>query len=349
MKKFLHLLPFLLVAFALLLNACTPSAQPQVTPTAAAPVIERTQAPVMPTPEPSPTALPGKVLLVTPQGIDPAPYRSVLEDLAASQGLLVEERAGLGTADLTPEIRVVVMLAPLAHYADLVSAAPQAQFVIFSPVDLSPAANLSVIRQRIELQAFLAGFVSELLSPDYRAAGLLPADGMLGAQLQEAFVNGGKYYCGVCAPGWPLGLYYPAVAALPAASDGAAWLASAADMFDNKKVDVFFLTPESANPAVIGYLQGKTQLDRPVMVIGTHAPVGGLANQWAASVGFDDLAALREVWPAVTSGSGGVVVDAPLAVDHVNESLLSAGRMRLVEDLLEEIAAGRVHPFTVAP
>jgi hypothetical protein len=223
------------------------------------------------------------------------------------------------------------------------------QFVIFSPVDLPAAANLTVIRQRAEMQAFVAGFISELLSPDYRAAGLLPSDGFLGAQLQEAFVNGGRYYCGPCAPGWPLGLYYPAVGSLPAASDGTAWLGAAADLYGNKMVDVFFLSPDSIRPEVTTYLQGKTQLDRPVLIVGTQAPLEGFSNQWAASVRFDDLAVLRQVWPDVAAGQSGAAVDAPLLVDHVNDALLSEGRMRLVDELIAEINAERVSPFTIAP
>lgn len=348
MKKTRAPILSLILLVGLLLSACSPAAQPLPDPTQALPVAAQST-PVTPSPEPTPTPQTGKVLLIPAPGVDPQPYEAVLNELIAPQGWLLESRAALQSAELTPDLRAVVMLAPLPNYAELVSAAPQVQFIIFSPVDLPPAANLSVVRQRAEMQAFMAGFISELLSPDYRAGGLLPSDGLLGAQLQEAFTNGGKYYCGVCAPGWPLGLYFPAVAALPASTDGASWQAAAVDLFDNKKADVFFLSPEAARPEVLSYLQGKMQLDRTVLLVGTQAPADGFANQWAASVGFDDLAALRQVWTEGSLEGAGKVVDAPLRVQHVNENLLSTGRMRLVDELLVEIAAGRIHPFNVAP
>ncbi len=347
MKKNRSLL--FVILLALFLSACSQATQTITTPTSSPEPVQQGETAPPPTPEPSPTAQTGSVLLVTPPGIDPQPYQSLLDELASASGWLVETSPGPQPAELTANLRVVVMPAPLPNYAELLNAAPQVQFIIFSPVDLNPAPNLTVVRQRTELQAFAAGYISELISPDYRAAGLLPADGMLGAQLEEAFVNGGRYYCGMCAPGWPLNLYYPAVASLPAASDGAAWQAAAVDLFDNKKVDVFFLTPDAARPEVASYLQGKAQIDRPVLVIGTQPPLDGLANQWAASVRFDDLEALREAWQVAAQGQSAGVLEVPLLVDHVDESLLSTGRMRLVDELLVEIGAGRVHPFTVQP
>ena len=341
----------LLLALIALLASCSPAAQPTNTPIPEIPTQVQVAATVALEPTPTPQPQPGKVILSADAALLPE-AEALLNELSAPAGLTVETRpAGqpLQPGEITADVKLVVMLNAPGNAAELAAAAPQTQFVVTSAVDVTPAANLTVIRQRAENQVFVAGFLSTLFSPDFRGAGLLPSDGPLAALLQEAYVNGGRYYCGVCAPGWPLGMKYPQAAALPTASDGPTWQASAAALFDNQKADVYFLAPEAARPEVVGYLQDRTQFDRAVLVIGTQPPVDGLQAQWAASVRFDDLAVLRQVWADAAAGKGGTVVEAPLLVDYVNEELVGPGRLRLVDELLDEIAAGRISPFTVAP
>lgn len=336
---------FLIAIISLLIAGCASPANTPATPTAA-PAALTVLAPTATT-APSPTPQPNTVLLVAPAGTDAQAGQALLKELIGSSGLVLETRTELQKADLTPGVKIVVALASPAGLSDLVAAAAQTQFLVVSSTDLPAAPNLTVIRERGENQAFVAGFISTLLDTDYRAGGLLPADGSLGDTLKDAFINGGRYFCGVCAPGWPLNTYYPAVAALPAASDGPTWANAAADMFDNKKVSVYFVAPEAARPEVISYLQGKTQAERTVIVLGTQAPPDALRAQWAATVHFDNISALRQAWPDVAAGKGGAVVDAPLLVDNINNSLLGAGRMRLVKDLMDQLKAGKVYPLTI--
>lgn len=335
-----------LILTGLLLTGCGPQPagpQPGVTPSV--PVVAEVSA--SPTVQPSPTALLGKVLLYAPAGTNPQPIQDVLAGLSGSSGLVLENRAELRKEDLMPEIRVVVLLAVPGNLEELLAAAPQTQFVAIASSDLPSVANLTVLRQRAESQAFLAGFIAVLISPEYRAAGLLPSDGPLGTTLADAFVNGGKYYCGVCVSGWPYNAYYPQTAALPSASDGAAWQGTLAPLFDTQMADVLFLAPEAVRPEVIAYLQGKTQFDRPVALVGEQLPAEELRSQWAASVGFDAPAALQDVWADVAAGKGRGVVELPLAVKDVNENMLGPGRMRLVDELLLELQAGKIYPFTL--
>lgn len=345
MKKFL---PFVIV-FALcgfLLMGCSSSNLPLATPSPAA-----TGTPTGPveTVPPAPTQTPQatKVILVAPASAEGQAIQAKLADLSSQAGLALETRDALQKTDLTPEMKVVVFPSAPADLADLLSAAPQTQFIVVSGSDLTAADNLTVLRERPENQAFLAGFISVLLSTDYRAGGLLPTDGPLGASLKEAFVNGGRFFCGMCAPGWPLQVYYPVIGELPAASDGAAWQTAAAGLYDNQKVEVYFLSSDSIRPEVISYLQGKTQNGVNVAVVGTQAPPNELSGQWAASVGFDLAAAVEQVWPDVSAGKGGAAIDLPLLVDHVNNAELSEGRLRLVKDLIDELKTGTVSPMSV--
>lgn len=343
-----------LLAASLVMVSCSPSAAPLPTPQPATPAATELMSAASPTPQPSPTSLPGKVVLVTgPGAVDPS-VQAALAELSSAAGLTLETRPSLQKEDLTPEMGMVVSLDASLNAAELAAAAPQTQFIAVSGADVPGAANLTVIRRRPEQQAFIAGFISVLLSTDYRAGGLIPADGPLGAGLQDAFENGAQYYCGVCAPGYPL-VYYPLVAALPAASDGSGWQAAAAGMYDTQKVEVYYLSAEAARPEVFAYLQGRAQPERPdklVLIVGEQTPPEELKGQWAATVRFDLASGLRQAWPDVLAGKGGKVLDAPLMVENPGEgssgeSLLGEGRLRLVNDLMNELKAGTVFPFTV--
>jgi hypothetical protein len=347
--KTLKISLFLLVIAALFMAACSSTSTPRPTSTStvtAAATAAQVEQP-SPTPEPSPTAEAGKVWLVS-VAPDPAGVQSLLQGLSQQAGLQFETRADLQPADLSTGARVVIFLTPPANLNDLLAAAPQAQFVVVSPTDLNPAANLSVIRQRIENQAFLGGFISVLLSNDWRAGGLLPADGPLGGLLQDAFINGGHYFCGVCSTGWPL-ISYPVVTSLPSASDGPAWQTAGAGLFDTQKVEVYYISPEAARAEVLDDLAGKVQFETTVTLVGGQTPPETIRSQWAATVTFDLAGPLQQIWPDVLAGKGGAALEAPLKLEDVNPDLLGAGRQRLANELMDEIAAGRVSPYSVAP
>lgn len=345
MRIWKTLLPLILL---MVLAACTgPTASPTTPTTAVEATASTTDVLPTPTAEPSPTPQPGKLLLASPAGVDLQSLQAVLADAAGQAGLTVETRTDLQPADLTPEVKVVVLAAAPANLNDLLAAGQHAQFIVVSDADLNALGNLSVIRRKAEYQAFMGGFISVLLSTDWRAAGLLPNDGPLGEKLAEAYRNGGSYFCGVCAPGWPLGVTYPQVGAQPSTADGSTWQTAAVGLFDAQKVEAYYLSAEAAKPEVINYLRGLQQFGADVLVVGVQPPPDALVAQWAATVSFDTAAALEQILPGVLAGTGGAQVEAPLLLEHVNEDNLGDGRIRLVEELLAEIAAGRIHPFTV--
>lgn len=329
----------------------TPGAVEEAIKTAAAAATATAQAPD-PTPEASPTPdLPSKkVLLIAPPGASLAQIsqlQTTLHDLAEEFDLVFETVETLQASDLTPEVFVTVWLDAPGNLSELASGAPQTQFIVFTPLEMQAGANVSVLRLKTETQAFVAGFVVALLSPDYRAAGLLPSDGPLGSGLAESFINGGRYFCGVCAPGWPLREYYPQAGELPAGSTGDDWQATAAGLLEAKVVDAMYLSPEATRSEVLAYLSGKTQYGIPVKVVGAEPPPAEIASQWAATVHFDLSDGLRSAWSLVMEGNGGITVDVPVTVDDVNPSILSEAKLRLVHELIEEIKAGRIYTYTI--
>jgi hypothetical protein len=344
MMKRLMLILFLGIA-VFLLAACAPAVVQPETATLQSPTLPLDTP--TPTIEPSATPLPGMVLLIALPGSDVTTVQPLLSRLSESAGLKFETRGELNPDGLGEEIRVVILLAPPANLAELTAAAPQAQFVVVSPVDVPSSANISVIRQQPELQAFVGGFISVLLSTDWRAGGLLPSDGALAEPLKDAFINGGRYFCGICAPGWPLGMRYPQVVQLPAAGDSASFLEAAVSLYDTNKVEVYYLSSAAARPEVFQYLQEKDQFGKTILLVGEQAPPEDMRAQWAATVQFDTAASLDQLWPDLVAGKGGNILMAPLLLEDVNMDGLGEGRLRLINELLEEIQSGMVYPFSV--
>jgi hypothetical protein len=82
-------------------------------------------------------------------------------------------------------------------------------------------------------------------------------------------------------------------------------------------------------------------------VVGALPPPPELSAQWAATVGFDPLEALREALPEALSGKSAGSLSVPVSLSDVNPQVFSPGRMELVKGLMAELAAGRLEPLSV--
>ena len=331
-----------IILLSILLAACSASLTPPTPQATLAP-----EASFTPEPTHTPTPPPGKAVLLAPDGTDPAllaRVQALLQEQAAPVGLMSETVTALEPATLTAEVKLVVALARPANLNDLIAAAPQAQFMVLSSDALEPSTNLTVIRLQAEHQAFVAGYLATLISNDWRSGGLIPAET---PALLDAFANGGRYFCGVCAPGWPLGATFPLANGAAAPADGAAWAALAADFFDNGKVESFYLSAQASRPEVYGYLAGRAQFETPVMVVGALPPPPELRAQWAATVSLDPFEALSQALPEVLAGKSAGSLSVPVSLSDVNPDLLSPGRLEMVKTIMAELAAGRIEPLTV--
>lgn len=302
-----------------------------------------TQPPVPPTDTPAPTSTPapGKVVLVAPPeaGTQLAEdARGLLSDLAAEQGWTVETRPALQASELAPEMKVVVMLNVPGNLSELLAAAPQTQFAVVSPTDLQPGANLNVIRVRPEAQAFLAGYLATLIAPDWRAAGLLPQNDTL----LLAFHDGGGYFCGICNPFYSPYVKFPLAVGMAANPDPAAWTPTL-DEFGKTVVYVVYVAPESSTPELLTELAKRNV----VLLGGGQTPPDEIKARWAATIRQDALGPLDQIWQDLAAGKGGQVVNAGLEVTDVRGEYLSAGRMRLVDDVRQKLVDGLINPLEV--
>jgi hypothetical protein len=328
----------LLILLGLVLAACSPpptAAQPE---TPAPVVMEATQ-----TPQPVDTATPepeaDRLILVMDQ---PQPQvENFLYDLAEENQMELEVRSAVQSQDFQVNWKVVVLLPAPGDISALAEAGPDIQFVVSSDVDLPEAANLTVIRSRPEHLAFAAGYIGAVITPDWRIAGLLPGDTALGDRLAEAFQNGGHYYCGLCRTLYAPFVRWPLTSVLPAASDDAAWQAAVTEL-EPSIIYGMYIDPRVGSGQLVDWLAGKN-----FILLGGETPPADLLPRWAVTLRPEVLSALNELMPAVISGSGGQVIDAGLKMVDINSRLLSPGRQRMIETMLDDLSSGFIEPFAV--
>ncbi len=295
-----------------------------------------------PEPTPTQTPVPGKLVLIanSPAGTQWSDVKSKAAELAASSGLTYEERASLQVSEISADWKIVILLAYDPLLSDALTAAPYVQFIVFSEQELGMATHLNVIRVRWEYQAFMAGYLSTIITPDWRMSGLFPP-GETGTRLEEAFLNGGHYYCGICNSILSPVKRFPLSGFIAADASTEAWQ-TAIETLRSNILYSFYVAPESANPEMLVYLA-----QSGMVLVGGETPPDELRPRWAATVKLDFVGALEQIWAMTLEGEGGNVVDTPVLITDVNEDYFSPGKQRLVEETQQELLEGWIEPLDV--
>ncbi len=339
-KRFLFV-PFI---FAIILAGCSGASSPT-----AAPVIVDTQAAVLPTAEPTPTSIPPatRVLVSTGNQLPDADVQgiiAVVQSLAVQSGLSFEAIPNLTPELLTPDVKVVVVLPPDPGIIDLAGRFPDIRFLSIAIPSIQPSANLFTVGgdgPHPEWSAFLAGYISAIITEEWRVGALTQAGSNEGLLAGDGFRNGVEFFCGLCQKKYSPFNYDPPILELNPNASQPEWQ-PVADAFIASAVKTAYIFPGVANPELMAYLaQGGMKL------IGSQTPPDALRPAWIATIKMDYGSGLQSVWADVISGAPGRVVPAGISVTDVDSNLLTDGKMRLVNALITELTAGAISPNTV--
>ncbi len=321
-------------------SACNPG--PTQAPATATPALTDTIAPSATLVATStPTPLPAAVLLVAPDGADPAlsaRLRPALEQLASQSSLRLLERSSISAQDVTPEVKVVVALPPLDGLQNLASASPSTQFIALGITGLSPAPNLSLISTtgQADQQGFMAGAIAAILTEDWRVGVISVSDTPAGKAAALAFKNGVVYFCGLCRPYDPPFVAYPVIEELPSDASQSDW-ENAVQTLAGQAVKTAYIFPGAGDDAML------SDLDQAgIHVIGGVSPASAHTSNWVGSLQADFLPALQKAWPQVLSGNGGLDLLPELSITDVNVALFSPGRQALAAKILSDLQAGLI-------
>lgn len=313
-----------------------PALNPSPTPTETATI----------TPSPVPTAIPeiGKVVLIAPPDVLPEEVMRVVEAIrpaVSEAGYAVETVGQIPEGSLGPNRVAAIFLSIPGNLVDIIAANPQTQIVVISNVDLQTGPTLTVLRERPEYQAFMAGYTAVLASPGWRAAGLIPDDGGEVNILANAFMSGGRYFCGRCGTSTPPFAPYPLTETAPRGSSSMEWQAAVTNILPAGLETVYF-SKEAQSTELL-----QNMLSQNIRLLGTSYPGDAFKDRWVATISMDIYSTLAEVLPGILKGQGGRIIPVGVNIRDINETYLSIGKQRLIEETNEELTAGRLNPFTV--
>ena len=327
-----------LVVLSILITACGASETPVATTTP-----QPTDTPIIP---PTLTATPTVPLamLILPADLDVETsnlYQKTVYDLAQSAGFRFQVRNTLTPADLAePGLQILIALPPDPGpgIMTLAAAAPQVQFLAINIPGVTAGGNISVLggNSQSEIAAFLAGYTAALITDDYRTGMMIPKDNADALRALNAYANGRTFHCGTCRPFYYLPWSFPQYVEIPAEEDKANYDAYADILMLQYKVRTIYLYSDIAIPELYEYI-GTTG----VYMIGTITPDPRPAG-WAMTIQPDVIKAIQNAWPQLIAGQGGITVQSPLGLSDIDPSLLSPGRQRLVQQVLDDLQAGRI-------
>jgi hypothetical protein len=328
----------LLLAIAVLLSACGQ----QATEAPATAIPSET-----PTPAPTFTSTPDTSLaiLVLPADMDQESsdqYQKTVYDLAQASGFRFQVRNTLSVTDVADQtLKVVIVLPPDPGVAALAAAAPQAQFMVVNVPDITAGGNISVLANNADsaASAFLAGYVSAMLTDDYKIGMVLPQGNSDAARAYVAFNNGMIYYCGLCSPFYYSDWTYPQYIEIPADADPATFGAYADILMLQRKVGMLYIYPDVATSALMTYI-GTTGVWSITNALPSPRPAG-----FVMAMQPDTIKAIQSAWPNLIAGVGGANVQSPLGLTGVDSALLTPGKQRLVEQVLLDLIEGRINPL----
>lgn len=335
-RLFIVLLGGFFCFISLILGSCNGARDQYVTPSPALPT-------VTPIPTSTSTPVPGRVVLVAPLELDPiwvSEVQNALGELAATSGMVLDIREVLSPEDIGEDWKVVVFLSTPANLNDVLSSAPQVQFLVINAIGLQPNNHLSLLRGRPDWLNFIAGYVTILVAPDWRSMGLLPADEPYGSLISEAFQNGAHYFCGRCAPVYSPVVLFPLYTAMPSGTDARTWQSLSDQMLVNI-IYAAYVAPEAASLDLLNYLASSG-----LVLVGGTTPPDTVRTRWAATVKQDFLTPLNTIWGDLMSGQGGKVIDASIQLTDINNSILTTARIQLVEQTVQDLQNGWIVPLT---
>ncbi len=334
-----HALWLIILVMVLSISACSPG-QPMVTETPVVmtedePGSVTTEEPRTPTETPS---APDVLLVISPtaEGSLVSRLTDALESLVSERDLAFESVDGLSPDILTGTVQIVVAVGSDLSVAEAAGSHPEIQFVAIGDPQTAPAQNLSVIASGADDQvdrAFMAGYLAALVSNDHKVAALFPEDKT--SVRVDAYLNGARFYCGICRPLYPPYNVFPYVQYLPAenASDGFQPVVDSLALYG---VEVLYIPNSLATPELLSYLA-----ELGVKVVGDQSP-DMPRNNWVGTVMTDPVPALISLWDTLFTENSGSLFPTQITVSDTEAGLLSEGRKRLFDEIAEDLLAGLI-------
>ncbi|MEA4812454.1 MAG: hypothetical protein VB108_07795 [Anaerolineaceae bacterium] len=276
-----------------------------------------------------------------------------LKPLADSQGLTLAINPALKPEAITPNTVLVVAAAPAEALVTLANAAPGTKFLSVKGEVPNAPSNVFIYKPELsdkagnhEQNAFVAGYLFGLITPDYRAGVISQAGTDAGKKTEGGFKVGEQYYCGICNSRNAPVTFYPKSAQVSSPTNQAEWKA-AADALLGEGVTSVFVQPEVSSAALIDYLRSKG-----VLIIGVEGQTGlGTGEGFVATIASGESSlTLEETLRALLSNEQPAIPSSgELTLINVNRDYLSEGKQAYFEVVRRDLVSGLIKPLPFEP
>ncbi len=258
----------------------------------------------------------------------------VLEELANTAGLQIEELVELSPPALNPGTQIVVLIGVPSIASGLIQDNPEIQFLLIGETDIEPSTNVSTIGSgglpRHE-QSFLAGYIAALITPEWRVGMMLNETEP--TELADTFQRGAKFYCGLCRQTYPPFYEYPVIEIIEAEGDNQVF----------KSLSGFSVDTVYVSEGVITQASGIEEVETlSIKVIGAAPPLGSTRSDWVTTIQFDLEAPIKSIWSDLIEGNGGKDLPISFVLIDVNDDLLSPGKFDHANRVIEEVVSGYI-------
>lgn len=339
-------IPFLIAVLLATLAGCS---QPQQTQPAA----QSEPALVSPAAEPSETPLPTATTAPTPTpqlrvlgvGLQESQegyllgVQELVQQLAQERGWAYEAVPDLASLSDTAGVQVVVALSSDPGLAGFAAAHPELKFLVLGEPVIELADNIALVNLQsgsADQAGFLAGYISAVITQDWRVGVISQAETVVGKAARQGFVNGVVFYCGLCRPIYPPFYQYPVFTEIPAGAAPEAQQQAVDTMIGNG-VKTVYVAPEVAEDPLLESLA-----QAGILLISGRAPSPTVSGMWVATIQADSSASIIDAWNRILAGEAGFKLNAALTLSDTNPQTLSSGRQRLVEEVLQELLGGLI-------
>jgi len=215
---------------------------------------------------------------------------------------------------------------------------PQVQFVAVDMPGLQPADNLSLVggETHFDQQAFLAGVIAAMITPDWRVGAISIADAPEGKASRNGFMNGAIYFCGLCQAYHGPIFDYPLYVEIPSGAGQSEWQ-TAVDALVSQAVKTVYVFPGIGEPTLLESLA-----QAGMNIISGGKPPQNLSPHWIASIDNDLTTPILDHLPDLLAGKGSLNLMTPIVIREVNPGLFSPGRQDLAEQIRNGLLSGAI-------
>ncbi|MEK6223157.1 MAG: hypothetical protein N2D54_13005 [Chloroflexota bacterium] len=264
-----------------------------------------------------------------------------MENLVPQYGLTFERFEEMAVNAIPPKLFLVVAVGQVEGLNQLAELSPGTQFIAININGVTPASNITLINSSASSPAhlaFLGGHAAAMLTDEWRIGGI-GLDNTRGNTIRQAFINGARYFCGLCIPEFPP-LEYPKYIQIPPNAT-AQQKKEAVDGLIGEQVNMLYISPGVGDESLDEYLA-----KQGVLFLGNQSPSAGLMPKWVMTIEQNQAVYIEKIIRQVLAGENQEnSTNSSIIFSDINPNLITNARIEFLQKIVNQIELGIIDPL----